>query len=83
MIYIFPPPRCLLIKAYQKLSNNNYNSIFLLRLSPLIYQIQLIYCAVAHRTYSAGLERGGWEGDGPQALRLLPLPGKHQGPDNP
>lgn len=61
MIYIFPPPRCLLIRGYQKLSKNHYNkSIFLLRGSPLIYQIQSIYCAVVHCTDPAGLQRGGW-----------------------
>lgn len=32
----------------------------MLRESPLIYQIQSIYCAVVHCTDPAGLQRGGW-----------------------
>lgn len=59
-MYIFPLPRCLLIKGYQKLRTNNYNnSIFLLRKS-LIYQTHSIYCAVVPCTDTAGQERGGW-----------------------
>lgn len=51
-----------------------------------MHPTQLIYCAVVYCADTAGLERGGWcsaPAMAPEALYLLPLPGKHKASETP